>query len=427
MPNNSGERRSFGEKPWNNGKPKGKGRRWFGKFTGPDGKRHTPGGQSFETAGAVEAWYRAERNLIDRMTEDGTLAEWLPPKERNRAAREARAAKGVTVADVLGQWIDYKTATSWEESTRQTNVRQLNLRLLEVDGEAGAFRAMPASQVTRRDANAWWEAVWAQFPDTAPTNNGTKKHLTAAFRWAARQEIIPANPVDLETRRPKVGEGGTRKSLPELWEIKALLAQVPERYRFPTALALVHGLRTQEVLGLRRWQVKRSVESDGTVGYVIDLSDRGRVRAAVRLTVDGKQTMVDKGLKTEASYRVVPVFPDFVDMCEAHLDLYAGEGDDGLLALTNRGTRVMDTSWNTTVKRAAKRAGLRDDIHKHDGRRFAATALSEVGVSETAVGAYVGDKSGDVLRKHYMRHSQEHLTEGVERVGDRLRGIAPTE
>ena len=73
MPNNSGERRSFGEKP---------------------GKRHTPGGQSFETAGAVEAWYRAERNLIDRMTEDGTLAEWLPPKERNRAARERGLLRG---------------------------------------------------------------------------------------------------------------------------------------------------------------------------------------------------------------------------------------------------------------------------------------------------------------------------------------------
>ncbi|MDN6707400.1 hypothetical protein [Corynebacterium glyciniphilum] len=147
MPNNSGERRAFGEKPWNNGKPKGKGRRWFGKFTGPDGKRHTPGGQSFETAGAVEAWYREERNLIDRMVEAGTITEWLPPKERSRAAREARAAKGVTVAEVLDKWIDYKTATSWEESTRQTNVRQLNLRLLEIDGEAGAFRTMPASQV----------------------------------------------------------------------------------------------------------------------------------------------------------------------------------------------------------------------------------------------------------------------------------------
>ncbi|MGP9623788.1 tyrosine-type recombinase/integrase [Corynebacterium sp. AOP34-AQ2-28] len=426
MPKTGGERRAFGEKPWHNGKPKGKGRRYYGRFSGPDGERYTAG-TSFETPGAVEAWYLAERRIIDRMVEEGTIGEWLPPRARAAAARADREARGVTVAEVLGRWIDYKTATSWEESTRQTNVRQLNLRLLEVDGEAGAFRAMPASQVTRRDANAWWEAVWAQFPDTAPTNNGAKKHLTAAFKWAARQEIIPANPVDLETRRAKVGEGGTRKSLPELWEVKELLAHVPERYRFPTALALVHGLRTQEVLGLRRWQVKRSVAADGTVGYIIDLSDRGRVRAAVRLTVDGKQTMVDKGLKTEASYREVPVFPDFVAMCEAHMDLYAGEGDDGLVALTNRGTRVMDTSWNTTVKRAAKRAGLRDDIHKHDGRRFAATALSEVGVSETAVGAYVGDKSGDVLRKHYLRHSQEHLSEGVERMGDRLRGVAPTE
>ncbi len=51
--------------------------------------------------GAVEAWYRAEWTLIDRMTVDGTIAERLPPKERNMAAREARAAKGVTVAEMV--------------------------------------------------------------------------------------------------------------------------------------------------------------------------------------------------------------------------------------------------------------------------------------------------------------------------------------
>ena len=59
-----------------------------------------------------------------------------------------------------------------------------------------------------------------------------------------------------------MGEGATRQSLPELWETKSLLAHVPERYRFPTALALVHGVRTQEVLVRRRWQVRRTMGAD---------------------------------------------------------------------------------------------------------------------------------------------------------------------
>lgn len=454
MTNNSGERRAFGEKPWHNGKPARSNRRWYGKFTGPDGNRHTRGA-SFDTSGAVEAWYEEERRLIDHMRDEGTLHQWLPPRERAKAAKAAAERESVTVADLVRMWLEHKAATDWEESTRQTNERQLNLRLLEIGGNADAFRSMPVTAVSRRAANEWWDAVWEQFPDTAPTNNGAKKHLAAAFRWALHREMIDANPIDLPTRKAKVSKGAKRVDLPTAAEVKALLAATPERLRFPTALALVHGLRTQEVLGLRRWQVKRSVDADGLVSYVVDLSNRRRVRAAVRMTVDGKQVMVDKALKTDASYRVVPVFPEFVAMCENHMNKFAGAGADGLVAITSKGTRVMDTSWNTSLNRAAERvakaevgetnkertaAGLPavvegdEDykevvarwkrIRKHDGRRFVATALAEAGMSDTAAGAFIGDESGDVLREHYLRHTAEHLAEGVERVGESFRGLA---
>lgn len=425
MPNHRGERRSFGEEPWHNGKPKGKGRRWYGKFTGPDRGRHTPG-FSFDTKAAVEGWYQAEKRLIDRMREEGTIGEWLPPRARQEAESAARERASVTVEDMVTKWLEYKATSSWEESTRQTNQRQLDRRLLEVEGRVGLFRSLSLEGVTRQDANDWWTAVWEQFPDTAPTNNSAKKHLTAAFKWATREGMIPANPVDLETRRVKVGERGARNDMPTREELSAVLAETPERYKFPTALAYFHGLRTEEVLGLRRWQVRRSVSPEGNVSYMIDLSDRKRAKAAVRLSVEGKQTMVDKPLKTEASYRTVPVFAEFIDMAETHMSQYVTPGADALVATSGTGKRALDVGWNKVLKSAAERAGARSDIRRHDGRRYIATALMEAGASPVVAGRFIGDDNPDVIREHYLRQTEEHRVESLKAVGESLTGVTKT-
>ncbi|MGP5434618.1 hypothetical protein [Corynebacterium variabile] len=416
-----------------------KGWRYYPRYRLPGTDRRFTPGVAFETRGAADGWLRSERERWEDAVATGTIAQWLPPREFRAAAVVERERAAVTVADMIGRWIAYKAVTSWEESTRQTVERQLTLRVLDVDGNAGRFATLPLVDVKRRDANEWWSAVWAQFPDTAATNNAAKKHVTAAFRWAAREELIPASPVDLESRRVKVGQGATRSDLPTIADIRMILEATPERYRFPTALALVHGLRTQEVLGLRRWQVKCSVDADGAVSWVVDLSDRERVRAAVRLMVDGKQQMVDKGLKTEDSYRVVPVFPEFNELCERHMRLYAAPGAEGVVVVTRNGTRLLDTGWNTTLSRAAGRAadalveGLPEgeaavvrkrvtDVRKHDGRRFVATELLEAGMTPVAAGAFIGDRNAAVIQEHYLRQTAERTAEGLARVAERLRG-----
>lgn len=430
-----------------------KGWRYYPRYRLPGtSERFTPG-IGFQTRGAAEGWLQSERDRWEVSVASGVPGSWVPPRDYATAAKAERERNTVTVSAMIGRWIEYKASTSWEESTRQTVERQLNLRVLDVDGEAGQLSSMPVTGVKRADANGWWSAVWTQFPDTAATNNAAKKHLTAAFRWAAREEMIPANPVDLETRRAKVGEGATRSDLPTIADIRMILAATPERYRFPTALALLHGMRTQEVLGLRRWQVKRSEDATGGISYVIDLSDRKRVRAAVRLTVDGKQRMVEKGLKTDDSYRRVPLFAEFNEMCETHMRKYAAPGADGVVVVTRNGTRLLDTGWNTTLTRAAGRAAdalveatnkerteARElslseeevavvhkrltDIRKHDGRRFVATELLEAGMTPVAAGAFIGDRNAAVIQEHYLRQTEAHVAAGLEKVGERLQGVA---
>lgn len=400
------------------------GKRFYPRYSLPGvTERFTPG-VGFTSYELAARWLDSERELWEKHVAAGTETQWQAPTARRAAAQEQRERDSVTVGDMLGKWLEHKATTAWEESTRQTNQRQLDKRILEVEGEAAAFRSLPLSKVTRADANNWWNAVWTQFPETTPTNNAAKKHLTAAFKWATREGMIPANPVDLETRRAKVGDEPHRVDLPTREELSAILHATPEHLKFPTALAYFHGLRTEEVLGLRRWQVKRTIDAEGTVSYIVDLSDRKRVKAGVRLTVDKRQVMVDKPLKTSNSYREVPVFAEFNELAQTHLDKFCGAGTNGLVAQSARGNRLTDVAWNKALKSAAEQAGVRTDIRKHDGRRFIATELLESGMSSVAVGAFIGDRNPDVLREHYLRHSDEHLTTGLQAVGERLKGAA---
>ena len=429
-------RRAFGEEPTSNGKT-GSARRWYGRFMGPDGNRHGAG-HGFHTKGAVEAWYQEQAEVIDRMTRKGTLGAWMPPKEYAAAKAAERAAEAVqeerdavTVADLFAMWVEHKAAMSWEETTREAVQNRLDYRLLRISGKAGEFRNKRLVDVTRRDAADWWDAVWSQFPDTVSFNNTTAGHVKSAFAWAVRRDMIPANPIDLDLVKKKRGE--KRHDLPTSEEAWALVSSMPDRYKFPTALALFHGLRSQEVLGLRRWQIKRA--ADGS-GWVVDLSDRKRVKASVRLRVDGHYRQVDKGLKTEDSYRVVPVFAAFNEMLETHLDKFVEADSEAMVVTTRTGARLANSGWNRSFSVAADRyaRGLKGvseeereavrlrlrELHKHDGRRFAVTGLLELGTTAKAAGAFVGDREGKVLREHYMRYSDEHLAEGVAALGARV-------
>lgn len=425
-------RRTFGEIQERKGK---QGTRFYPRFQLPGSTARFSAGVGFTTWSAANAWLDHEQKIWESHVANGTTAEWLPPTERAAAAKAEAERNATSVADMLTAWMDSRTGKFWEQTTRVTNEQQLRNRLLGVDSPAAvAFRSMPLSRVTRREVNAWWDELWQQFPTTRRTNQQARKHVTAAFKWATREEMIPTNPVDLEMPRQRTGEVREEKKAPTLEEIQAILEEVPEWWKFPTALALVHGLRTQEVLGLRRWQVK---ETEG--GWIVDLSDRRRVRAAVRLVENGKTSMVDKGLKTDSSYRVVPVFDAFAEMLVDHLERFAEPGAEGLVAVTRGSNRPTDTSWTSVIRRAGEKAaekiiardGLEGDqaqavrdrfaeIRKHDGRRFIATALYESGATDVAAGGFIGDRSNEVLRRHYLRSTDGNLSAGLDAVGKRL-------
>ena len=105
-----GRRRGFGTTRETRG-------RITAQYTGPDGKRHTPG-FSFPTEMDADGWLLSERRLID-------LGVWTPPKQRREIAREkARRdeAESMTVGELIDDWLG---RADLKQTTRASHRRWL--------------------------------------------------------------------------------------------------------------------------------------------------------------------------------------------------------------------------------------------------------------------------------------------------------------
>lgn len=105
------------------------GKRYYCEYTGPDGKRHTPG-HSFASRTDAAGWLSAEKRLID-------LQARKPPAAR----RDEKKRAYVTVGKWLDQYHDMleQRAQSLKPSTAQNYGRVTRVRLADsiATGEVG--------------------------------------------------------------------------------------------------------------------------------------------------------------------------------------------------------------------------------------------------------------------------------------------------
>ena len=385
--------------------------RWQARYTIPAGTDYPPGlprrvsgPHTFDTRMAADAWLMSEARAI----RDGL---WEHPAVR----ADKRETAMITVGDWMRHWMDGKRAEvdggQLRQSTFQTYAAIVNNRILNVDGAAAKLRAIPMVSLTPPDVARWWDAINRQYPSTAQRNWQALGKLREAMDRAVEHGLVDFSPVTVKARKPRP----KRKRLPEDWELYALMDAMPERYRAATCFVLFHGLRIGEVLNLRRANIQVA-PAPAPLMPEVHVQVEGNVQ---RLQVDGRTTMVHQPPKTDAGFRRVPIFAEFVPLV-LRARAGAGTAEDALLTTTATGQIVMDTSYRSVFNRARDAAGLPDDLHPHVGRDWLITRLAEGGATPKEIGAITGQEDVATVLNTYMQVRAQRPEDMMRRVAGTL-------
>ncbi|MGO1489524.1 MAG: site-specific integrase [Arachnia sp.] len=320
------------------------------RYIGPDGKRYS---KTFTHLEDAKYWHAVERRLIDQ-------GEWTPP-----AVREGKQS---AAALTLSEWAEQRIQ-AWSTRSRSPIVgstvedyrRAFRLRIEDVLGD------VPVSLLTPAKVRSWHEGL----PDT-PTINGKSydllKHL---MNDAINDELIATNPCRI------VGAGKPRaKGAAEalsVQEIGPYLDAVEDYYRPALAVAVLGGLRSGEIRGLRR----RDLDMEqGTVRIA------GAIRREQVTEGEYKRTYTDT--KTPAGRRVVYLPATVLDYIGPWLETRDFAPDDLLFPARRTRKTMNETVLASAHRRAAKIIG-RPTLTLHNLRATAATLAKQAGMTDREV------------------------------------------
>ena len=367
----------------------------------------------FATKSAARQWLDSEKFLID-MAAAGR-GEWTPPAERARQEQ----VKDERLQRTVGGWLDeYHDLLelpphSLRRSTLETYRKTARNRIIDPrepgDGDPNITRLkdIPLPELTKQDVYRWWDAIVKNY-DTPETNSKAYQRLKAAIDEAVRREYLDANPVDIREAGKKVKRKD--KYLPTDQELNDILAHVDPHYRAFTVLAMFHGLRIGEIMGLElRHVIVKRIEGE----------EKPRVWVKVEQQLqrigqkDAPSYMNLQPPKTKAGYRTIPVMPAFVDVILEHLENYAPKkptvvrvDDDErellLLTAAKSGKAVKATTYRDVLNAAKRKAGADVRIVPHSGRNWLITRLAEQGAHLKEIGNLLGQDDLSTIMDVYL-------------------------
>lgn len=411
------KRRSFGQ-------IKARGNKFFVYCPGLDGKlNHTPG-YGFNTRKQAEQWLAREEEHLEACRKG--YAEWIPPKQRGKLKEQ----QSLTVGDWINRFYNSPTqAKRWKRSTHEKYLEHVYYRLTGdflAGMNSGQLQHIALAKLTRADILEWWEHVSWDFPDKYAQNHKGYIRLRQALKQAVVQGLIPFNPAEnLGIPLPDKAD----KYLPTDQEIYALIAEVPERYRFLAVLTLAHGLRLGEALAL-------------DVGNIVieqqpaPLPPKATVQVRQNLTrpkgADGKRHNFIDRPKTSAGVRDVPLLQQFVPHLLDHLEKYAatpeqvartetvwGVKNYRFMFPTSAGKLVAPQQFQEDVRHARKQLGIDGRVTPHTGRNWLITKLLEMGVPPNQVGEILGQEDLKTIM-HYAKMLSTRPREYIDRLSDSL-------
>lgn len=175
--------------------------------------------------------------------------------------------------------------------------------------------------------------------------------LRAVLMTAVDDDLIRRNPC----RLPRAGlEVAAERPTLSVGQVAALAGRVPPRYSALILLTTYASLRWGEVIALRRRDLHL---------------DAGNLRVRHSYAELSTGAIVLGPPKSRAGLRVVAFPCSLVPLLQAHLDEYAGPGDEGLVFPAVRGGPLRRSYFNRLVdwKAAVEEIGL-PGLHFHDLR-----------------------------------------------------------
>jgi integrase len=324
---------------------------WRARYRDDANKEHA---RHFQTKARAQQWLDTETAKLVR-------GDWVDPK-----------AGTVTFRDFAESW---RKAQAHRASTRRSVEEHLRLHVYPSIGDRPmrAIRTSDIQGLVRRLSNRL-------APGTIEVVYG---RVVAVFRAAVRDRLIAVSPC-VGIQRPERPSTAILEVL-NVEQIIALNGAMPERYRALVLTGAGLGLRPGELFGLAVDRVdflRRMVRVDQQLV---------RVRGGVELAA----------LKTEGSYRSVPLPATIGDALAAHLARWPAEGERGLVFTNERGAPIQAYPFSVLFGRARGRAGLPAWVTPHDLRHHYASLLIRSGASVKVVQARLGHKSAKTTLDTY--------------------------
>jgi integrase len=210
--------------------------------------------------------------------------------------------------------------------------------------------------------------------------------VVTIFRAAVRDRIIAASPC-VDIRLPRARSTAIDEVL-TTDQVLVLADAVPDRYRALIIAGAGTGLRPGELFGL-------VVDEVGFLDRAVRV-ERQLVRARGR-------GVILAPLKTQASYRSVPL-PDVVATeLSAHLARYGPHAELGLVFTNERGAPIQQQPFGSMFANACRKAELPEWATPHDWRHYYASLLIRNGASVKTVQARLGHASAKTTLDTYVR------------------------
>ncbi len=320
------------------------------------------------------------RNAARRVRLD--LVDGKDPAAARREAK-AKAAKAVTVAEVVERYLEAKR----EKKTVYEDERYLRTALADRVGD------MPAADVDRATIAEALDVYQRQGKTTAA--NRCRASLHAMFRWAQLQGVVDANPVG---GVPRPNKERRRSRWLTDYELGRLWRGLDEA---PAAAEICDAIRLLLLTGCRRGEVTAACWRE------ISLHDRVWIVPGARMK-SGNEHLVP--LSTQA----VAV------LGRIHA---ASAGAEHVFRSHRTGEAIRADSVTQGLSRIVPALGL-DPFTLHDIRRSVATGMQRLGTAPHIIAAALAHTPRDVTHWHYALHSfVEERRQALQAWGDHLEGV----